>query len=248
MRFHADYEWSLTLAGKPSCHFLVRGNNIALKLNPKVFFPHPDSLLLVNCMKIKRNDAVLDLGTGSGILAIAAALLGAKEVHGTDANPHAIKLAKKNSRLNEVEHKCIFHKADWFEGFSKNKFDVIVVNPPQIPGIGKTESKYFKIATEAGEDGTAPTILLLKESKKYLTENGRLYLVLKGWMDWKKVITYMRENYMTKKLGETFSPVWTQDKGRLKQIKNLEKTGKAKHYRFNGKKYYKIYAFECSLC
>ncbi len=47
---------------------------------------------------------VLDVGTGSGILAIAAALQGAAEVHALDVDPVAVDVARENVALNHVEH------------------------------------------------------------------------------------------------------------------------------------------------
>lgn len=247
MSFSRKYEKSFNLIENTLIDLNIQKKKIKLQLDSKVFLPHPDSLLLANSIKINKGEMICDLGLGTGILAITAAKLGASNVFGSDINNKAIKNSKKNSILNDVKKKCFFKKGKWFKPFGEKLFDVILTNPPQTPGKGISEHKYFKQATEAGNDGTKHTLLLLKKAKKHLKKKGRLYLVLKEWMDWKKVIKEMKKDYKCKKIGETFSPAWTRDEHRLKQIDYLVKQGKAKFMMKNGKKYYKIYAYECTL-
>jgi methylase of polypeptide subunit release factors len=76
---------------------------------------------------------VLDFGCGSGVLAIACAKAGARVV-GSDINPHAVKLAKLNARLNDV--RVEFLQSDRFRGLEnfKGSVDLIVANTPSLPG------------------------------------------------------------------------------------------------------------------
>lgn len=245
MSFSAKHVWSLDLAPNTTLLTLIKGKHILLCLSRGVFLPHPDSLLLARSMKVKSGETVCDAGTGSGILAIIAAKLGASRVFASDINKLAIRNAKENSGLNGVKGKCTFRKGSWFKPFQRIKFDVVIANPPQIPGKGK-EPDYFRTATHGGADGTVPTLTLLVEAKEHLKKGGRLYIVLKEWMDWKKVLKEMRKNYKFKKVGETFSPVWTRDRARLSAISKLVSQGKARFRKRNGVKYWRIYAFECT--
>ncbi|MCS7186520.1 MAG: 50S ribosomal protein L11 methyltransferase [Armatimonadetes bacterium] len=70
---------------------------------------------------------VLDVGTGSGILAIAAAKLGAKEVIATDIDDAALEAAKENAKRNEVEGKIKFVKSDLLRQV-KGQFDIVLSN------------------------------------------------------------------------------------------------------------------------
>src|SRR3989344_4230749 len=173
-------------------------------------------------------------------------MLGASKVFASDINRSAIDNAVENAAINGVKSRCTFRAGSWFVPFPNRKVNIILANPPQIPGKG-AESAYFRVATEAGKDGTAPTILVLKDAKMHLKKKGRVYIVLKEWMDWKKVLHEMGETYYFRKIGETFSPVWTKDKARLKSILALVSGGKARFYRRGKTKYWKIYAYSCNL-
>lgn len=246
MQFNNKYEWALSLKPGGTTLFHLNNNTISLVLPRGIFLPHPDSLLLADYIRIKKGETVCDLGTGSGILAITAAKLGATRVYGSDVNKTAIKSAKLNAFINSVEQKCRFKKGNWFEPFGKRTFDAIIANPPQIPARGKDEQKHFRIATEAGRDGTVHTAKILRLSNGRLKKGGRLYLVLKEWMDWKKVIAELKRYYKVRKLAETFSPVWTKERKRLLQVERNVKSGKSRYYLRGAKKYYRIYAFECT--
>ena len=246
MGISTEYEWALKLKPNRISSFTVQGGKIKIKLTDKTFLPHPDSLLLANSIKIKNGETAIDLGLGSGILAISAAKLGASKVYGTDLNRKAVENSKENSVINKIAQKCNFKYGSWFNPFQNKKFDVIIFNPPQIPGKGN-EEQYFRKATEASNDGTEPTISILNQSKNHLNSNGRIYFVLKEWMDWKKVISEIKKTYSFKVLGYTYSKVWSHDKNRLKSIENLVQAKKARYVLLKNNKYYKIYACECRI-
>ena len=78
---------------------------------------------------IKKGMEVLDMGTGTGILAIFASLRGAKKVMAVDINPYACQIAKKNVKLNHQDKKIKVIETDLFESVS-GKFDRIIFNVP----------------------------------------------------------------------------------------------------------------------
>jgi len=109
---------------------VVNGGNYILSenvFNPKCFYT--SELMLANT-KIKEGSIVLDMGTGSGILAIEAAKK-ASVVFAADISEEAIKIARKNAELNGVEN-IKFIQSDLFSSLPHIKFDVILFNPPYL--------------------------------------------------------------------------------------------------------------------
>jgi ribosomal protein L11 methyltransferase len=86
-------------------------------------------LRMLAAARIGEASRVLDVGTGSGLLAIAAAKLGAKRCEGFDNDPIAVRIALKNAEANEVAGACFFRRADvvrWSP--SARRYDVILAN------------------------------------------------------------------------------------------------------------------------
>ena len=106
-------------------------NDIVIRLDPGMAFgtgTHPSTrLCLLNLERhLRVGDRVLDVGTGSGILAIAAAKLGAPEIIATDIDPLAVRIAAENAFLNDVSAQITFVETPLPE--TDTRFDVIVVN------------------------------------------------------------------------------------------------------------------------
>ncbi len=82
---------------------------VQVEIEPGMAFgtgDHPTTAMclfeLDHALELRPNSRVLDVGTGSGVLAIAAKLLGAREVVGNDVDPHAVRIAKENAELNHA--------------------------------------------------------------------------------------------------------------------------------------------------
>jgi release factor glutamine methyltransferase len=115
---------------------------------PGVFSPLSDTRLLAERLRGEprlRDGNALDLCTGSGALAVVAALAGAATVTAVDASRRAVTAARFNARLNGVRVRALC--GDLFEPVAGERFDVIVSNPPYVPGEGA--GRGF----DAGEDG-----------------------------------------------------------------------------------------------
>lgn len=99
-----------------------------LRLDPGVAFgtgSHPTTHLCLQWLdaNVGADDRVLDYGCGTGILAIAAKLVGAREAVGTDIDPQAVEAAVDNARMNDVEAEFVLP-----EGMKDGTFEIVVAN------------------------------------------------------------------------------------------------------------------------
>lgn len=169
------------------------GDRAVLNIEPGAAFgtgTHETTRLCLEALDkiIKDGDTVLDIGCGSGILAIASMLLGAKEGFGVDIDPLAVKTAKENGLMNNFkEPELTFVCGDLADKVTK-KYDVVVANivadiiilfSTQVKAFMKTGAKFIAsgiIDTRADEVCLAlqNAGLVLKES---VEENGWVCLV-----------------------------------------------------------------------
>ena len=120
---------------EPIQYVLGKTNFMGLefKVNSSVLIPRPETEELVRLMLKEDLDGkeILDIGTGSGCIAITLAkYLPNSKVSAMDISSDALKVAKENAKLNNVNIEFI--KADIFEYQSDKKFDIIVSNPPYV--------------------------------------------------------------------------------------------------------------------
>ncbi|MCJ7450610.1 MAG: methyltransferase [Candidatus Nanohaloarchaeota archaeon QJJ-9] len=140
----------------------------------EVYEPREDSFLAAKVLEEEdlEGKKVLDLGTGTGILAIIASRNGGK-VLAADKNPEAVKYAKSNAERNGIELKV--KKSNLF-GSLDDKFDLIVFNAPYLPGDGRYD-KMEDLSWKGGEKGNELILNTIEKAKEYLNEKGRLLLV-----------------------------------------------------------------------
>lgn len=154
-------------------------------VNNNVLTPRSDTenlcLEVINFAKEKNELKILDLCCGSGAIIITLNKeLGNKNFYfASDISSKALRVAKSNAK--NLKSNVKFIKSDMFKNI-KQKFDIIVSNPPYI----KTNDIYFldnevknfdpKISLDGGEDGLKFYKIIEENSKKYLNENGKLFL------------------------------------------------------------------------
>lgn len=124
---------------------------------------------------VKKGDYVLDLATGSGIIALFCADK-ARKVVGTDINPKAINYAQFNAILNGLDDKVEFRLGDLFDPVAGKKFDLIVWNGPTI-ATPDLPNKY-PIYCFGGADGLNFTRKFIEKASNYLNPKGRMQ-----WLD-----------------------------------------------------------------
>jgi release factor glutamine methyltransferase len=114
---------------------------LELKVTPSVLIPRPETEelvdLIIKSSKEKSNISILDIGTGSGCIAIALAKhLPNADIFALDVSPEALKIAEQNAEINNVE--VTFMEADILDwNFEDLQFDVIVSNPPYVRELEK---------------------------------------------------------------------------------------------------------------
>lgn len=151
---------------------------------------------------------VLDLMTGSGAIAVTIAKQTKSQVYASDISEQALTVARKNSRTNKVKIKFI--ESDIFKKFRREKFDVIVSNPPYIPSkdiltLDDEVKKYDPlISLDGGEDGLYFYKKIAEQSPKFLKGNGYLILEI-GESQGKAVKKLLQKNFENIKIRKDYN-------------------------------------------
>lgn len=145
---------------------------------PGVFRPISDSRLLADCLRreLSPGARVADICTGSGVLAVTAAVHGAGAVSATDCSRRAVWSARLNARLNGVVVGAV--RGDLLEPVRDRQFDLIVSNPPYVPAENDDlPSRGAARAWDGGRNGRALIDRLCDEAPAHLRPGGTLLLV-----------------------------------------------------------------------
>lgn len=150
---------------------------VEVKVSEGVYAPADDTFMLARHMpRDLKGKKVLDIGCGSGMLSIVAAINGG-DVTATDINPTALKDTKKNAKHYDVKIKTV--KSDLFTNI-KEKFDLIIFNPPYVPSDKNDMyiSPSLRKALVSGKRGTDVMKIFLKEFQKHLNKGGKVLLIV----------------------------------------------------------------------
>jgi len=159
-----------------------------LKLKQEVYKPAEDSFLLAENLLVEEGDVVLDVGTGTGILALTAAEK-AERVVGTDINPMAVELARENARVNGIEN-AEFVCCDLFPP-GNERFDLIIFNPPYLP---VQESGLLEKAWSGGEGGIEVIERFLGSVSNHLKDDGVFELLVSSLGDTEGINELLKKN------------------------------------------------------
>ena len=173
------------LAHKPAQYIIGSSDfhGLTLKVDERVLIPRPETEELVELILSENPESslsVLDIGTGSG--AIALALANGRpdwQITASDLSQDALALAAENAQSCGLN--LTFVQSDCFDAIS-GKFDIIVSNPPYISEADKDEVGLNVLVSEphmalfAEEDGYAVYRKIAEQAEEHLTEKGKIYL------------------------------------------------------------------------
>jgi release factor glutamine methyltransferase len=175
-----------------------------------MYAPREDSYLLQTYVRQYAKGKVLDMGTGSGIQAMAALENNnVISVIGADIDEEVIKLLKdkcrKDNKENENKYnpesnkikKIKFTVSDLFSSIKNEKFDTVIFNPPYLP-----EEEPKDVALDGGKKGYELIERFFNEVKNYLDKNGIILIVFSSLTNKNKVHEIIKQNRLSFKLLE----------------------------------------------
>lgn len=195
-----------------------------------VYVPQEDSHLLIETMErtgLARRARVLDLCTGSGVAAIAAAELGADSVTAFDICPRAVRCARDNARAAGVD--VAIRRGPWSGALRCAPFDLVVANPPYVPsprnGGPIASAGGPEWSWNGGVDGRVVLNPLCESAAALLRRGGSLLLVQSALADVAHSLQSLRDSGLSAEIATVrsipFGPVlsaradWLQSTGRV---------------------------------
>ncbi|WP_301098981.1 peptide chain release factor N(5)-glutamine methyltransferase [Otariodibacter sp.] len=197
------------IKGEPIAYILGEREfwSLPLKVSPATLIPRPDTERLVEItleLVYKRLDSkeylqILDLGTGTGAIALALASELKNQVHiiGVDKSLDAVQLAQQNQQQLGFKN-VTFLQSDWFKALQNHYFDLIVSNPPYIDeqdsNLMQGDVRFEPLsALVASQNGMADLQKIITNAPLYLTNHGALILE-HGWQQAEKVRELFKQN------------------------------------------------------
>ncbi|MCK5037939.1 MAG: methyltransferase [Thermoplasmata archaeon] len=164
-----------------------------------VYEPAEDSHLLLEAIQVERGMRVLEVGTGSGFIALHCAKAGAV-VTATDISPLAIQNAKDNTKKNGLDIDIV--QTDLIQDID-GEFDLIIFNPPYLSDkdIDGMEPS-MRNSISGGAIGSELSIRFLNEVKDLLAEDGMIYLLTSSESE-EKVLDHAKNIYHIEKVNES---------------------------------------------
>jgi len=162
-----------------------------LIVSPAVLIPRPETEHVIETIlplaRALATCRVVDVGTGSGCIALALAKeLPQAEIHATDISPAALEIARVNASRLQFETRVRFHPADLLQGLPSQYFDFVVSNPPYV---GESEEDQVQLevrkfeprnAVFAGPTGIEVITRLIPQAEAALNPGGWLIMEISG--------------------------------------------------------------------
>ena len=206
-------------AHKPAQYIIGQADfyGMQLKVDDRVLIPRPETEELVELILAENSEEnlkVLDIGTGSGAIALALAKnRAAWSVTAADISQEALDLASENAKVQKLN--IFFKKSDCFAEISE-KYDIIVSNPPYISREDESEIGLNVLYSEphlalfADEDGLAIYRRIAEDAKYHLKDGGKIYLEI-GYKQGQSVPELFRK-YLPEKRVRTLKDQFGQDR------------------------------------
>ncbi|MCD6215784.1 MAG: methyltransferase [Candidatus Aenigmarchaeota archaeon] len=157
---------------------LNSGQTIEMLIPEQVYYPREDSIffanLIQNYLYASHAKSILDMGTGSGFLAIVCALSSPASVTAVDKDRISIECARDNIESLGLGKKINIVQSDLFNNINE-RFDLIIFNPPYLPEAD--ENKYLSKQEKSQLSDRDVIKKFLEIAKNYLTKNGRIVIL-----------------------------------------------------------------------
>ena len=177
----------------------------AFRVTPDVLIPRPETELLVEVLlahiPVNRQLDILELGTGSGCIAISLALARPlARITAVDKASAALSVAQQNAR--QLQARLNFMQSDWFSALAPQKFDFIVSNPPYVAEadvhLQRGDVRFEPTdALQSGEQGIDDLQYIIEHAGAFLKERGGLFLE-HGYNQAEKVTSLLKLKRYTK--------------------------------------------------
>jgi release factor glutamine methyltransferase len=166
---------------------------------PGVFKPPSDSWMLVRAMRergLARGARVLDVFTGTGVIAVMAGREGARSVTAVDISRRAALCARVNGRINGTRVRGL--AGDLFEPVRGERFDLITANPPYVPSAGdELPASGAARAWEGGRDGRLLVDRFSERVAEHLAPGGSVLMVVSSLTGEEATLAALREGGLT---------------------------------------------------
>lgn len=205
------------------------------RVSPDVLIPRPETEILVESAKTILSAAtgkgagceILELGTGSGCIAVSLArLLPRISVTATDISKKALAVASLNASLNNVRDRIKFLESDLFKNSRLRRlgYDMIISNPPyiasaEIPLLAPEVRREPEVALRAGKDGLGFYRRIIRQAGRYLKAGG--FLLLETGFSQRKAIEDIFFHAPVFKVKE-----WVKDYNHIERVAVAQKAGK----------------------
>lgn len=213
--------------------YKILNDKFSIFLNKKIFEPNLTTKLLIDMATkiIKKNDKVLDLGCGSGVVGCylyKKKII--KYIYGSDISKAAVNCSIYNAKKLTKDYDIRLSNS--LSNWKNKKFDLIINDISGISSQINNISKWFKFApNDSGSDGTKFTINILKDYKNKQFNNASLLFPVLGMSNREKIINFLKKNKINYKI--LVKKEWPLPKDLIKHIfilKKLKKEKKINYY------------------
>jgi release factor glutamine methyltransferase len=153
-----------------------RGGPFALLLGDRTFPPTHTSKEVAEGLLVNPGDTVIDVGSGSGVLSLVAARLGAARVYGTEVVREAVEFARRNAERMGLGDRVTFHEGSLFEPLDGIRADIVIGDVSGIPDEMAAITGWFPGGFSGGPTGAEVPVAMLERVAEHLKPGGRLYL------------------------------------------------------------------------
>jgi release factor glutamine methyltransferase len=172
------------------------GQVLELELSKAVFQPTLTSRALARSLPPVTGATVLDLGCGTGVLAILAALRGAEQVDAVDVMPQACELARSNARRNGVADRVNVTSGDLFESVAGRHYDIIISDVSGVADeVARLSPWYPETIPTGGRDGADHIVRLLHAAPAHLRPGGTLFFATGSISNVGRTLEAARESF-----------------------------------------------------